>query len=364
MRIVFFMSTPAQVNFYKNILKILNNDNHSTIILARDYGETLDLLNELGYKYYVFANPSRGINRILSFPFDLVNALKFIKGKKIDLITGFEAYSVYVSKILGTSNFIFTDSEPYVNLLLGIQFFLYKPFTEAILTPETFLTNLGKKHLKIASLKELAYLHPNYFKPDKSVLELLGVDYSDSYAILRFNAFDAAHDLGVRGFTIDDKIELVRSLSKHLKVFISPEGRLPKSLLKYTLKIPKSYIHSAIYFAKLLVTDTQTMATEAAVLGTPVIRSNRFVGRRDMGNFIELEKKYGLMLNIKNPKKAIKKAVEIAKDDNIKRIWKARRERLLREKIDITSFMVWFIENYPNSIEQFKQNPEIQFKFK
>ena len=37
---------------------------------------------------------------------------------------------------------------------------------------------------------------------------------------------------------------------------------------------------------------------------------------------------------------------------------------MLADKIDITSFMVWFIENYPNSSDIMKKNPEYQYNFK
>ena len=42
----------------------------------------------------------------------------------------------------------------------------------------------------------------------------------------------------------------------------------------------------------MVVADTQTIVTEAAVLGTPAIRYNSFAGENDMGNFVELEQKY------------------------------------------------------------------------
>ena len=39
--------------------------------------------------------------------------------------------------------------------------------------------------------------------------------------------------------------------------------------------------------------------------------------------------------------------------------------KLIREdKIDVTAFMVWFIENYPNSIKYIKATPDYQFEFK
>ena len=48
---------------------------------------------------------------------------------------------------------------------------------------------------------------------------------------------------------------------------------------------------------------------------------------------------------------------------NLKEIWQKRRENMLNDKIDVTAFMVWFIENYPESVEQMKINPSYQKHF-
>ena len=36
---------------------------------------------------------------------------------------------------------------------------------------------------------------------------------------------------------------------------------------------------------------------------------------------------------------------------------------MLSEKIDVTAFMVWFVENYPESVEIMKKNPDYQLRF-
>jgi predicted glycosyltransferase len=146
-------------------------------------------------------------------------------------------------------------------------------------------------------------------------------------------------------------------------VFISAEKKVPKDLEKYLLNIPKQKIHDCLYYANMLVTDTQTMTTEAGILGTPVVRCNSFVGPNDMGNFIELEKKYKLIFSIRKPGDAIEKAITLIQDPNIKRNWSKQRQKLLNDKVDITAFMVWYIENYPESFREMKDNPEIQYKF-
>jgi len=106
------------------------------------------------------------------------------------------------------------------------------------------------------------------------------------------------------------------------------------------------------------------MTTEAGILGTPVIRCNTFVGKNDMGNFIELEQKYKLIFSYRNPDRAIEKALSLIQDKDIKKEWIEKKQKLLNDKIDITAFIVWYIENYPQSFREMKDNPDIQYKFR
>lgn len=366
MRVGIFINTSAQFHFYKNIAGELEKRGNNVMMLFRKYGEIEDLVRELGYSAKIFSyHASSKYGKILSLPLDVVRAYRLLGDFKPDVITGFGVYDAYTSFLLGSRCVVFNDSEPRVNpFSYSIQVKAYMPFVDTILTPDSFRDDLGSKHVKVSSYKELAYLHPNYYSPRGDILDMLGMSKGEDYVVLRFNAFDAVHDAGIKGFTREDKIRLVRELEKHVRVFISAEGKVPKELEKYLLPTPKSRIHDVLYYAKLLVTDTQTMATEAALLGTPVIRSNKFVGPNDMGNFIELEERFGLMFNIRNPEDAISKAVELAQLPDIKKEWRKKREKLLREKIDITAFMVWFLENYPDSLYELRENPGIQYRFR
>jgi hypothetical protein len=69
-----------------------------------------------------------------------------------------------------------------------------------------------------------------------------------------------------------------------------------------------------------------------------------------MGNFAELEKTYDLLYTFTDSDAALEKAVEILNDAKSKEKWMVKRDRLLKEKIDVTAYMIWFIENYPNSL--------------
>jgi len=68
-----------------------------------------------------------------------------------------------------------------------------------------------------------------------------------------------------------------------------------------------------------------------------------------MGNLIELEQKYGLIYSYNDQYSAMKKAIELIQKPNLKEEWKKKKEKMLKDKIDVTEFMVWFIENYPKS---------------
>lgn len=367
MRLAIFVNTPAQWHFWKNIAKRLAESGNKIRFLFRDYLETLEVAEITDKCIYSKGRSNYKHFKILGLPLDIIRAYRNVRVFKPEIVLGFGVYDAYTSALLRKPCIVFNDSEPRCSgILYRIQYMAFLPFTSIAITPESYLDYLGRKQIKIASYKELAYLHPNYYTPKDDVLDMMGVSKGEDYVLLRFNAFGAVHDVGIRGFSYEDKLRLVRELEKHAKVFISSEKQAPKELEDYVLPVPKKRIHDVIYHAKLLVTDTQTMTTEAAILGTPAIRCNKFVGPNDMGNFIELEKKYGLIYNYKLSEKerAIEKAIELVQEGNLKKEWQKKREKLLKEKIDITTFMVWFIENYPESFEEFKQNPTIQYRFR
>ena len=96
------------------------------------------------------------------------------------------------------------------------------------------------------------------------------------------------------------------------------------------------------------------MATESAILGTPSIHIT-FSTVINLGNFEELEKKYGLMYNFDDSRKALVKVLELLAKKDLKLEWQRRRRRLLNDKIDVTKFMTWFIEEYPESLYTCKE---------
>ena len=323
MRIGIIVNTPDQVYFYKNICKALEREGDDCFFVARDYGETINLLEQFGIDHYTYSisSPSK-VGKLTALPSEVLKSAQYFKKKKIDVITGFGGQDSVASVMLGIPDIAFNDSEPRVNTItFATQYKLSMLFVDCMVTPDFFKQDLGRNHVKVKSLKELAYLHPNYYSPNPDILEILNLSRDDRYAIIRLNAFDAVHDVGFRAFTLEEKRLIIKELEKRFKVFISSEVNLPRDLREYELKAPKHRIHDVEYYSSLCITETGTMTTEAAILGIPTIQLHPKAHL--FGNFIELQR-YGLIFSFTHSNQAMDKIMEISNENNLKNEWKRK----------------------------------------
>ncbi len=341
MRILIDIGHPAHVHFFRNFIKIMEKRGHKFLVTARDKDVSLELLKLYSVPHHAVGKNRKSVSGkllgLVSLDYSIIRmARKF----KPDLFLGVHnPYTAQSAWLLRKKSITFTDSEP---VPLGDM--LTFPFTSLIVTPTSYRKKLGKKHVRYNGFKELAYLHPKYFKPDDSVLKQLRVN-GEPFFILRFVSWNANHDVGRQGLDTYAKRALISVLKKHGKVFISSEKPLEPEFEEYRFSLPADRMHHALYYAKMLIGDSQTMTTEAAILGTPAIRCNSFVGPNDMGNFIELEKKYDLIYSFSSFGKALAKVKLLLRRKNLKADWVKKREKLLKDKIDVTEWMVEFLEH-------------------
>jgi len=245
-------------------------------------------------------------------------------------------YAAHTGAVTRTPTVLFIDSEP-----ADFDHMISTPFARTILTPNTFRKELGERHYVFPGLKECAYLHPNSYEPNPQVRDRLGLEAEDRYAILRLNAFGSQHDVGKEGITGADRQHIIEQLSEDVTVFVSDESGdadLSDSPAE-PFELHPALLHDALAAADLLVADTQTMVTEAALLGTPAVRSNSFVGDDDMGNFLTLEKQ-GLISNVTSVEEILECATAVLADPDAETIWQRRREAFLSETVDLTQVLV------------------------
>jgi predicted glycosyltransferase len=357
LRILLSMEHPAWVHQYKYIINELVSKGHKIKILAINKDVTIDLLNAYNIPYEIISNSSGKNIFEKGFIFLRTTLNIFIVSLHFhpDLFLGRASPMMAINSFLFRKPHILFEDTEHSHFCLEIC----KMFSDVIVTPNCFLDSLGEKQIRIDAYKELSYLWPSYYKPNEKVLEEYGIQTQERYIVVRFVAWNAHHDIGQHG--IGDKVRLVKELDKYGRVLITSEGALPEELKDYQIQVSPEKLHDLLYYATLYVGEGGTTATEAAVLGTPSVFISSLVGT--MGNFIELENTYGLLYSFISEDEALVRALEILKNPVSKGKWRIKREKMLRDKIDITAFMVWFIENYPVSFVKMKEHLEIQYSY-
>lgn len=359
LKLLFDIAHPADVHFFKNLIFNLQKNGHSILVTARNKDVSIDLLNAYLIDYIPVGRIGKSkINLIGEWIKRDYEILRIAHKFNPDVLLGFGPCSIHSAKVLKKISIFFDDSE------VDSTGFLSYPFANVIFTPCNFSKTLGKKQIRFDGYKELAYLHPNYFSPKSEIYDNLRLDIKDKYIVMRFVAWKACHDLNQSGLNLETKLKFVRELNKYAIVYISSESELPPELDVYKITLPPEKMHDLLHYAYMLIGDSQTMTTEAAVLGTPAVRCNSFVGINDMSNFIELEKKYNLIFNYNDPNKALEKAIELIQIEDLKNQWRIKKDDLLKDKIDVTGFMTWFIENFPNSLKVINDNSQFQYQFR
>jgi len=348
MRILVGVGHPKHVHICKNIIHNLGNDGHEVKILAWAKDLTIYLLNFYGFEYEIVGKNYKGLaKKAYGMLMSDLNALRVAKKFKPDILAWGGPYLAHVSKLIGKPHIGFTDTEH-----AGLTNWLSNPFSDVIVIPACYKGKINpKKHVTYNGYEELTYLHPNYFKPDPAVLDDLGLSKDDKFIIMRFVSWSAVHDIGQYG--ISSRKDLVSKLEKYGQVLISSEGKIEKELEKYKLKVSPEKFHSLLYYAQLYIGEGGSTATEAAILGTPSIHVSSTA--KYCGNFEDLHKNYRLIYTFSDDRQALEKAIEILEDPNSKRKWRQRREKMLKEKIDVTAFITDFIENFPESFYELRE---------
>lgn len=365
MRFLFFFVHPSKFHVFKKTINVLKSKGHNVDIVITSKDVLEDLVKSEGWEYTnIFPegrkmkNVSPYISAGINFFRTIYRLLKFTAGKKYDLFIT-DDLLVYVGKLRKVPSVVFCDDD----LSVVKQFSLVLGLADYCLAP--VITDLGKynkKKIGFNSYKELAYLHPNHFVPDQEVIKRFK-QKSETYFILRLVSLTAYHDVGKSGINSEKALKLIEFLKDHGTVYISAERPLEKELETYRIKILPIELKDVLSGAFLYIGDSQTMSSEAAVMGVPSFRINDFTGKISV---MDEKDRYKLSKSFKTSEfnELFEQVKSCLKNDDFKLKMKERKERMLNDKIDLTAFMIWFFENFPASITLLKQDPQYQYKFK
>ena len=344
MKILIDIGHPGHVHLFRPFAQEMMKRGHKILFTCREKEFEIELLEAAGFDYISFGKKYKSTTgKILGLvKFDVREFITGLKFKPDIFLSHGSIYAAHASFLLKKLNICMEDTGNKE------QVWLYKPFTKYILTPSVFPNLYGKKQIKYNAYHEIAYLHTNYFEPDPKIFTLMKNTDKKKYVILRFVSWRATHDIGKRGINTKVADRLIKLFEKNdYSLYISSEEKLPDKYEKYRINIPPQMFHNALYYASMVVADSQTVISEAGILGTPAIRFNDLVGTSHGYHHKELENKYGLIYNIhtKNEEKLFEVIEKLINKKDVKKEWMKKREALLKEKIDLTEYLVNFISN-------------------
>lgn len=321
---------PAWAHQFKNMIQKVNKDGEMLVLAVNKDGD-LDLLDSFGIPYVKLAS-STGKNIFEKGCLFLRLCLDYtreIRRFNPDILIGRASPMMAVAaRLTGKPHIIFEDTE-----VSRFSLNICRRFSSCIITPQTFLSELGEKQLRLPMYKELFYLH-NDFEPDAEIVRKSGIDTDKPFAVVRFVSWNASHDIGMDGLNSQEKKQFIKRIEELLPVYISSEDTLPEELAKYRLTVPFDQIHHVLYYATFVFSEGASMASEAAVLGTHSFYLNQIAS----GTTEEQEKRFRLLRVLHNPgtryEEAIKEAKELMKNEALWESGKEKRKRMLKEMPD------------------------------
>ena len=365
MKILFMISHPAHFHMFRYTMRNLQADGHEVVAVIRPKDVLEQLCINSGMSYYKVKNRPEKWGMLglgLSLVAKTWEVWRLARKEKPDMLVGSDGVLAVVGKLIGKPAFECSEDDAEAIALYAKMFF---PLYTGIVCPSCCSAwKWEMKKTGYQSYHELGYLHPNQFTPERAVVERYGIDADLPYILIRFAQLTAHHDVGIHGINTEIAEHVIEMLKPYGTIYITSERPLEPQFEPYRIKINPLDMHHVMAFASLYIGDSQTMAAEAGVLGTPFVRFNDFLGRLSYLN--ELENDYHLGFGHKTNDvdgfyASIQRWLSIP---NRKELCAERRQTMLSEKIDYAQFLTWFIEDYPESKQIMQDNPDYQYRFK
>lgn len=339
MRILIDILHPAHVHFFRHFHDEMADRGHELCITARAKDGSLELLDRFGLPYHHLSNQRSGK---AGLAIELVartrRLLEVMREFRPDVLTGIMGPTIALAgAVRRAPAIVFYDTE----FAVQTNWFVY-PLARSVCTPDCYQGKVRGTHVTYAGYHELAYLHPNRFQPDPERLKAFGVAPDEPFSLVRFVSWQAVHDSRERGLTVEQKRHLVELLERKGRVLVSSESPLPSDLSALEPAGPAEDIHHLMAHAQMVVGESATMSSEAAVLGVPAV----FIATTSRGYIDDEEKRYGLVRHFTEDE--YDRAVEAIHEllaDSPRETGRTARQRLLNDKIDVTQWMIDYFES-------------------
>lgn len=332
MHILFDIAHPAHAHFFKNPAHILKQRGYRVSFSSRDKDVTLALLAELNIESHLLSSQGRGVGGLLAELLRRDRALyKLARAIKPDVMAAIGGtFVAHVGRLTGIPGLVFYDTEN-----AKLQNLITYPFAHQVYVPRCYQAWLPRQHGRYAGYHELSYLHPDRFIPDREIAITNGLAERGETYLLRLVSWQANHDIGETGWSQTLLAQLVDKLRPLGKILISSESKLPDAYADLAYPGQVSALHHLMAHCRLVIGESATMASEAAVLGVPAI----YAANTGRGYTDEQELRYRLVINIRELDWL---KLSAAVDQSLAQPtehWKAQRQRLLADCIDVATYV-------------------------
>lgn len=262
---------PAHVHLFRHFAQYLKDNSIPFLITSRDKEITNDLLDHYELDHITVSKQSASFfGQFFEFLVRTVKIIKLHRRYRFRLAVGTSVsigfLSLYSLGKVKSFNFCEDDDD-----IVPLQAMLAYPGSTNIVNPNCIrYRHWKKKRILLPTYHELAYLHPDHFEPNPDTLKRYGLT-PRRYIIVRLSSLKAHHDRSEKGISAD-LIPMIKDIANSYRIIESIEISTNRIIDPWDM-------HDVLAFAKVLISDSQTMTAEAALLGVPSIRISSFKNR-------------------------------------------------------------------------------------
>jgi predicted glycosyltransferase len=285
-RAILDINHPSQAYILRAVHHALRDRGYETRVVARGKDVTLHLLRAFGIEFESLSTARKGkLGAFVELVQREARFYRCVRAFRPHVLIGTSVHAARASRLFGGRSVILNEDDASVVPLFTK---LAYPGAHRIVTPRCLAYEAwGARHFMYAGTQKLFYLHRARFTPDRSAPASFGL--TSPFAVVRFSGLTAHHDAGQRGLDRRMVAELAKRLAGRVDVVVSSEGSTPPPEGTRRLDVPPESMHHVLAGARFVLSDSQSMVVESAVLGVPAIRVNDFVGRISVMNELEKE---------------------------------------------------------------------------
>jgi uncharacterized protein len=278
MRVWIDVTNSPHVVFVRPLVALLSERGHDVTITAREFAQTLELLEDAGLAHTVVGPPHGGASRagkVRAMGSRLRGLRRFARGKGFDAALSHASHELpLAARSLGIpATYAFDYEFALAQHSLGCRAATRVVVPDAV--PQDRLSRLGAHRRKVTrypGLKEEYYL--SGFAPDPAVLDATGLDRSRILAVVRTPPEVSLYHR--RGSTLFADVLERLGHDPTVHAVVLPRTQAQRAALLErglpSLVVPARAVDalSLVALADLVVSAGGTMNREAVALGTPV----------------------------------------------------------------------------------------------